>query len=144
MAEDNAIHCMLAQRLLEKFGYRDDAVENGRNVVTALETVAYDIVLMDVQVPEMDGYEADGIIWDTSSGVLSHKVPVIAMTANAMPEDRSQGLASGMDDYISKPISPKDLYNMIEKHIQATMNGCVADGGDSINENGDTGYRGMI
>jgi two-component system, sensor histidine kinase and response regulator len=123
VAEDNAINQMLAQRLLEKFGYRADAVEDGRKAVTALETVAYDIVLMDVQMPEMDGYEAVGIIRDPNSGVLNHKVPVIAMTANAMPEDRALCLASGMDDYLSKPISPNDLYNMLEKYILATING---------------------
>jgi CheY-like chemotaxis protein len=123
VAEDNAINQMLAKRLLEKFGYCADAVEDGRKAVTALETVAYDIVLMDVQMPEMDGYEAVGIIRDPKSGVLNHKVPVIAMTANAMPEDRALCLESGMDDYLSKPISPNDLYNMLEKYILATING---------------------
>ncbi len=121
VAEDNAINMMLAQRLLEKFGYKVDAVENGRKAVAALEATPYDVVLMDVQMPEMDGYEATGIIRDPNSGVLNHDVPVIAMTANAMPEDRKRCLSSGMDDYISKPISPNDLYNMLEKYIQTEV-----------------------
>jgi len=117
LVEDNIVNQKLATRLLEKMGYRSDAVGNGREAVKALETVAYDVVLMDVQMPEMDGYEATRVIRDPQSSVQNHEVPIIAMTANAMKGDRERCIKAGMDDYVSKPIEPKKLLEVIKTFL---------------------------
>jgi len=77
--------------------------------------INYDLVLMDCQMPEMDGFEATAIIRDTSSGVFNHEVPVIALTANAQQEDRERCLAAGMNDYLSKPVKKDELAAVLEK-----------------------------
>jgi CheY-like chemotaxis protein len=110
----------LALRYLEKSGYRADAVDSGKKAVEALEMIPYDIVLMDVQMPEMDGYEATHIIRDPQSRVLKHDVPVIAITANAMKGDRERCLDAGMNDYISKPIKRRKLIKAIEAFLTET------------------------
>jgi len=115
LAEDNRVNQKLALRLLEKFGYRAHAVANGQEAVRALETANYDLVLMDVQMPEMDGLEATQIIRNRSSRVKNHDVPIIAMTAHAMQGDRERCLEAGMTDYTSKPIQPQVLMEAIEK-----------------------------
>jgi PAS domain S-box-containing protein len=120
LAEDNAVNQKLALRYLEKSGYRADAVDSGKEAVEALEMIPYDIVLMDVQMPEMDGYEATHIIRDPQSHVLKHDVPVIAITANAMKGDRERCLDAGMNDYISKPIKRRKLIKVIEAFLTET------------------------
>jgi CheY-like chemotaxis protein len=95
-------------------GYRSDAVGNGKEAVKALEMVPYDVVLMDVQMPEMDGYEATRLIRDSQSKVRNHEVPIIAMTAHAMKGDRERCIEAGMDDYISKPIRPQRLVEVMK------------------------------
>jgi signal transduction histidine kinase/DNA-binding response OmpR family regulator len=117
LVEDNIVNQKLATRLLEKMGYRSDAVANGREAVKALETVAYDVVLMDVQMPEMDGYETTRVIRDPQSKVQNHEVPIIAMTAHAMKGDRERCLEAGMTDYIAKPIQPKKFLEVIEPFL---------------------------
>jgi len=117
LVEDNIVNQKLATRLLEKMGYRSDAVGNGREAVEALEMAPYDVVLMDVQMPEMDGYEATRLIRDPQSKVRNHHVPIIAMTANAMKGDRERCLGAGMDDYISKPIQPQKLIEVMETFV---------------------------
>jgi len=117
LVEDNIVNQKLATRLLEKMGYRSDAVGNGREAVEALETVAYDVVLMDVQMPEMDGYEATRVIRDPQSRVQNHEVPIIAMTAHAMKGDRERCLEAGMNDYIAKPVQPKKFLEVIEPFL---------------------------
>jgi CheY-like chemotaxis protein/HPt (histidine-containing phosphotransfer) domain-containing protein len=89
-------------------------VANGAEAVTALATVPYDLVLMDVQMPEMDGLEATRVIRDPRSAVRNHRVPIIAMTANAMQGDRQECLDAGMNDYMSKPIAPKALADVLD------------------------------
>ncbi|MDJ0703279.1 MAG: response regulator, partial [Leptolyngbyaceae cyanobacterium MO_188.B28] len=111
VAEDNVVNRKIALKLLAKFGYSGDAVENGLEVLESLERQAYDVILMDVQMPVMDGLEATQKIIDHWG---EQRPWIIAMTANAMPEDKQACLAIGMDDYISKPFSLKDLQAILD------------------------------
>jgi two-component system sensor histidine kinase/response regulator len=100
--------------------YRADAVANGREVLAALQSIPYDIILMDCQMPEMDGYEAAQAIRQLearSDPPCSWRPPVhiIALTANAMPGEREKCLAAGMDDYLTKPIRPAELRAALER-----------------------------
>ena len=107
LAEDNAVNQKLALRLLERMGYRADVANNGAEAIASLEDAVYDVVLMDIQMPELDGLEATRRIrrrWPDGTGPR-----IVAMTANAMDGDREACLDAGMDDYISKPISPDAL-----------------------------------
>ena len=119
VAEDNVVNQKVALRILQKLGYRADAVADGREAVMALETIPYDLVLMDVQMPQMDGFEATGVIRDPASRVRNHHIPVIAMTAHAMKGDREKCLEAGMDDYVSKPVTALALNEILEKYLQS-------------------------
>jgi CheY-like chemotaxis protein len=115
LAEDNIVNQKVAVAMLRKFGYNPDIVTNGKEAVSALKTVPYDMVLMDCQMPEMDGYEATRQIRNPQSAIRNHAIPIIAMTAHAMQGAREECLEAGMDDYISKPINPQALLDVIEK-----------------------------
>ncbi|HET9083886.1 MAG TPA: GAF domain-containing protein [Candidatus Limnocylindrales bacterium] len=106
LAEDNAVNQKLALRLLERMGYRADVAENGLAAISAVEGSTYDVILMDVQMPELDGLEATRRIRRRWPG---DRPRIVAMTANAMDGDREACLAAGMDDYIAKPIAPEAL-----------------------------------
>ena len=123
VAEDNAINRTLAMKVLEKSGYQADAVVNGLEVVQALETTAYDLVLMDVQMPELDGLQATAIIRDPTSAVLNHDVAIVAMTACAMQGDRSKCLDVGMNGYITKPIEPSELKRAVQRILAPVYEG---------------------
>ncbi|UEM05623.1 response regulator [Skermanella rosea] len=113
LAEDNLINQQVAARRLRKMGHAVDIANNGAEAVEMVRSKAYDLVLMDVQMPEMDGFEATAAI----RGLPGEKrrIPIIAMTANALPSDCERCLAAGMDDYIAKPVHQQILVDMIEK-----------------------------
>jgi len=117
LAEDNIVNQKLALILLRKSGFNVDAVANGKEALETLQKIPYDLVLMDVQMPEMDGFEATRKIRDPKSAVLNKKVLIIAMTAHAMTGDRDRCLEAGMDNYISKPIDPKKLIEIIRESL---------------------------
>jgi PAS domain S-box-containing protein len=113
LAEDNTVNQKVALRLLEGMGYRADVVANGLEVLEALQRQSYDVILMDVQMPEMDGLEASRAIHE---GWPAEQHPrIVAMTANAMQGDREECLAAGMDDYLTKPIQIKALQEAVER-----------------------------
>ena len=113
VAEDNMVNQTLARRLLEKRGYSVSVVGDGRAALAALEEESFDIVLMDVQMPVMDGFEATTLIRQREQLSGSH-IPIVAMTAHAFKGDQERCLAIGMDAYISKPIRQQELYATIE------------------------------
>jgi len=113
LAEDNVINQKVAQSILGKLGYSADLAADGLEAVRALELIDYDLVLMDWMMPEMDGFAATLVIRDPSSKVLNHKVPIIAMTANAMKGDKEKCLDIGMNDYLSKPIVKEKLAEIL-------------------------------
>ena len=119
LAEDNAINQKLAVVLLQKAGYSVDAVETGAQALQKVQGNQYNAVLMDVQMPEMDGFEATHQIreWEKSN---DQHIPIIAMTAHAMPGDRERCLEAGMDDYVSKPLQPKVLFAALDRWMRAT------------------------
>ncbi len=115
LAEDNAVNQKVALRFLERMGYRADAVANGLEAVTTLENRRYDLVFMDVQMPEMDGYEATRQI---RARLPANRQPkIIALTANAMQVDRELAVAAGMDDHISKPVKMHEIAAAIRLHF---------------------------
>jgi signal transduction histidine kinase/ActR/RegA family two-component response regulator len=114
LAEDNPINQMLAKRLLERWGHEVVVAETGRQAVAAHAQQKFDIILMDVQMPEMNGFEATAAI-RTAEGPAATGTPIVAMTAHAMKGDRERCLAEGMDDYVSKPIDPAVLFDVIER-----------------------------
>jgi CheY-like chemotaxis protein len=115
LTEDNIVNQRVALRILEKEGYAVVVANNGKEALKALEEQALDVVLMDIQMPEMGGFEATAAIRDRERHDGSH-IPIIAMTAHAMAGDRELCLAAGMDDYIAKPVRAQELIDLIEKH----------------------------
>ncbi|MGA9118585.1 MAG: response regulator [Bacteroidota bacterium] len=117
LVEDNPTNQFVASKLLEKFGYHVDTATNGLEAIRALGTTAYDLVLMDCQMPELDGLEATRRIRDGSASILNPAVPIIAMTANAMQGDREQCMEAGMSDYITKPVDPALLLKLLKQWL---------------------------
>jgi signal transduction histidine kinase/CheY-like chemotaxis protein/HPt (histidine-containing phosphotransfer) domain-containing protein len=113
MAEDNPVNQRVALGILQKRGHQVTAVENGKQALDALRTQRFDLVLMDIQMPEMDGFEATHAIRESEQQSGAH-IPIVAMTARAMKGDRDLCLSSGMDGYVSKPVNPKELVATIE------------------------------
>jgi signal transduction histidine kinase/CheY-like chemotaxis protein len=115
IVEDNVVNQHLARKLLERMGHRVGVAGNGLEALKELETNSYDVVLMDIQMPLMDGLEATRRIRNKRSTVLNPSIPIIAMTAFAMQYDRERCLAAGMDDYLAKPVQPARLSQMIDR-----------------------------
>jgi CheY-like chemotaxis protein len=120
LAEDNVVNQKLALRLLQQMGYRADVASNGIEAIECIERQPYDVVLMDVQMPEMDGLEASRRI--TARWQPGERPRIVAMTANAMQGDREECLAAGMDDYVTKPIR-------VDALVQALIQSRARDGG---------------
>jgi CheY-like chemotaxis protein len=118
LAEDNVVNRKLAVRLLEKRGHQVVVAENGVEVLEALEHEHVDVILMDVQMPDMDGFEATAVIREKEKIEGGH-LPIIAMTAHTMKGDRERCLEAGMDGYVLKPIQSKELFATIEGVIAA-------------------------
>jgi two-component system, sensor histidine kinase and response regulator len=119
LVEDNRVNQTLAKRLLERRGHTVVVANNGREALAILEevtTAGFDLVLMDVQMPEMGGFECTAII-RAKQQVTRFHLPIIAMTAHAMKGDEERCLAAGMDDYLSKPIRPYDLFEVVERQL---------------------------
>ena len=120
LAEDNAVNQKLAARLLEKHGHRVTVTSNGREALAALDQESFDVVLMDVQMPEMDGFEATAAVRAREQGT-GRRLPIIAMTAHAMQGDQERCLAAGMDGYIAKPIKAQELVGLLERFSVAAV-----------------------
>jgi signal transduction histidine kinase/CheY-like chemotaxis protein len=118
LVEDNFVNQRVAVYMLTKLGYRVDVAPHGREAIDMLGKFNYALVLMDCQMPEMDGFEATRCIRDRNSTVRDHDIPVIAMTANAFPEDRARALACGMNDFLSKPVDRSALAAMLTKWLK--------------------------
>jgi|GEM_PF-2364127 PAS domain S-box-containing protein len=118
LAEDNPMNQFFAKQLLNKWGVNVDLANNGREAVNFLEQKDFDIVLLDLQMPEMNGFDVVERIRDKSSNIKDHHIPVIALTADISTETRESVFKSGMDDFILKPFEQKDLYSKIIKYIE--------------------------
>jgi signal transduction histidine kinase/CheY-like chemotaxis protein/HPt (histidine-containing phosphotransfer) domain-containing protein len=123
VAEDNPINQQVAIGMLKRFDIHADAVASGEEAIYGLETLPYDLVLMDVQMPLLDGLEATRRIRSGTSQVLNPEVPIVAMTANAMEGDRELCLKGGMNDYIAKPITQGELVRVLALYLEAAPDG---------------------
>ncbi len=117
LAEDNKINQHVALKMLEKLGFQADTASNGLEALACLESGSYDLVLMDMEMPELDGLEAIGRIRSLASNVRNHGVPIVALTAHAMQGDRELCLAAGANDYISKPLSLQSLSSVLPRWL---------------------------
>ncbi len=116
VAEDNKVNQLLAVRMLEKQGHKVMVANDGKEALAVYESQSFDLILMDVQMPEMNGLEATVIIRKKEEATKTH-IPIIALTARAMKGDREECLAAGMDDYVSKPIQVRDLFEAIQRLV---------------------------
>ncbi|MBK8420575.1 ATP-binding protein [Candidatus Villigracilis saccharophilus] len=121
LVEDNLINQKVALSIIKKLGYPIDVAANGIEALRALKNVPYDLVLMDCQMPEMDGLTATAEIRAAGSSVLNPKIPIIAMTAHAMKGDRERCLAASMDDYLTKPVKPVELAEKLEYWFKSSF-----------------------
>jgi len=119
LVEDNPVNQKLAAKLLEKVGLHCVVADNGEDALKALSRDRYDLVLMDIQMPVMNGFEATRAIREREGS--EHHTPIIAMTAHAMQGDREKCLEAGMDDYLSKPLNRKEMFSVIEKWVKASL-----------------------
>ncbi len=119
VVEDNIVNQKLVAKMLERRGHYTAIANNGVEAIKAFENNEFHLILMDVQMPKMDGHEATKIIRFKEKEMKKH-IPIIALTAHAMKGDRERCLEAGMDDYITKPINPEKLFEAIESQIDRT------------------------
>jgi CheY-like chemotaxis protein len=146
LCDDNAINQKVALRLLQQMGYKPDQAVNGLEALAALESTTYDIIFMDVQMPEMDGLEATRVIRERQrekSQFPTYKgsIIIIAMTASAMPGDRDKCIAAGMDDYIAKPVRPEDIRAIVERWATAKAHAPTASQTETATGLNDVGFE---
>ena len=119
LVDDNAINQKVAVRILQQFGYQPEVAGNGREALDKLDRQPFDFIFMDVMMPEMDGHEATRVLRKRQMGGdhahYPSRIVVCAMTAHAMAGDREKCIAAGMDDYLAKPVRPKDVRDMLER-----------------------------
>jgi CheY-like chemotaxis protein len=115
LVEDNRVNQRVAQHMLRRLGYDAACADDGIQAIALLTRERFDLVLMDCQMPEMDGWDTTRVIRDRMSAVLDHDVPVIAMTANAFSEDRERCLAAGMSDFLAKPVAMAELSRVLSR-----------------------------
>ncbi|MEH6448779.1 MAG: response regulator [Oleispira sp.] len=127
VVEDNVTNQLVAQYILEEFGIQPDITANGEEAVKALETLPYDLVFMDCQMPILDGYEATKQIRDIDSKVLDNTIPIVAMTANAMQGDREKCINVGMNDFISKPVESSKILQALQKWLPKQVQNDTSD-----------------
>ncbi len=120
LVEDNTTNQIVATEILKRLGHRVDVAENGREAVRMLAEERYDLVLMDCQMPEMDGFEATRVIRESRGRVIDSRVTIIAMTANAMNGEKDKCLNAGMNDYVAKPVTPQVLADVLARWLPAT------------------------
>ncbi|TYQ31265.1 response regulator [Pseudanabaena sp. UWO310] len=116
LAEDNPVNQKVAMRVLKHLGYEADIVGNGQEAIAAIADKAYDLILMDIQMPEMDGIQATKHIRDRENASQSPPIAIVAMTANATDDDQNICRDAGMSDYISKPIQIDKLKNILQRY----------------------------
>jgi CheY-like chemotaxis protein len=131
VAEDDDVNQRLITRLLEKRGHSVVVAHNGREAVEAFERQFFDFILMDGQMPEMDGFAATKFIREKEKASGAH-LPIIALTALAMKGDEERCLACGMDGYVSKPLRIEELFSVIEKVVPGITRGSVVEGATPI------------
>jgi signal transduction histidine kinase/CheY-like chemotaxis protein len=118
IVEDNPVNQKVTATILAKFGYATQVVSNGREAVEVLRRTTFDAVLMDLQMPEMDGFEATRVIRDPAGDCLNPRIPIIALTANVQGNIQEKSLETGMDDFLAKPVNPEDLIDTIRKWVE--------------------------
>jgi CheY-like chemotaxis protein len=134
VVEDFSTNQELMKEYLETLGFFSECVSNGVEAIEMLKVKRFDVIMMDIQMPEMDGLKATSIIRDPQSEVLDHNVPIIAMTANVMEGDRELCLQSGMNDYIDKPLRLKGLRSVLEKYTSVSGPNAQLKIGDKVDD----------
>jgi len=129
LVDDNPLNKSVAQLILKRLGYQADAAASGKEAIAALDRKRYDLVLMDVQMPDMDGFQATAEI-RRREGPTRH-TPIVALTAHALAGDRERCLAGGMDDYLTKPVRGPQLTAMIARHVTGTAAAAPQAGAES-------------
>jgi CheY-like chemotaxis protein len=119
LAEDNEVNAMVAQATLQRLGLKVDTVENGEAAVAFMCTHEPDLVLMDCQMPLVDGFEATRQIREVETRLHRLRVPIVALTANALEGDRERCLSAGMDDHLSKPFKDEDLEQVLRRYLRS-------------------------